>query len=30
MCCEQMNRMMACGMPMTLCCGGMPMMVCMH
>ncbi len=27
---HQMNRMMGCGMPMTMMCGTMPMMVCMH
>ena len=29
MCCETMNRMMACGMPMTMMCGDTPCMVCM-
>jgi hypothetical protein len=28
MCCEMMTKMMSCGMPMTLMCGSMPMMVC--
>jgi hypothetical protein len=30
MCCETMNRMMACGMPMTMMCGDTPCMVCMN
>jgi hypothetical protein len=29
MCCDTMNRMMACGMPMTMMCGNTPCMVCM-
>ena len=29
MCCDTMNRMMSCGMPMTLMCGNTPCMVCM-
>lgn len=28
MCCDMMQNMMNCGMPMTLCCGPMPMMTC--
>ena len=28
-CCERMNTMMTCGMPMMMMCGGMPMMLCM-
>ncbi len=28
MCCDMMTKMMNCGMPMTMMCGTMPMMVC--
>ena len=28
-CCDRLNTMMACGMPMMMMCGGMPMMLCM-
>jgi hypothetical protein len=28
MCCDMMTKMMNCGMPMTMMCGNMPMMVC--
>jgi hypothetical protein len=27
-CCDMMTRMMSCGMPMTMMCGSVPMMVC--
>lgn len=30
MCCNTMTQMMSCGMPMTMMCGNMPVMVCMR
>lgn len=30
MCCDMMNRMMGCGMTMTMMCGNVALMTCMH